>query len=104
SDGACQTASGLSASRKRKPGWSPLQPVAERSLRRRALPLVLPLEALDAPGRVHELLLAGVEGVALRADLHPDVGPGRAGADDLAARARGRSIPGPRMKTHLDHP
>src|SRR5207247_1851974 len=42
------------------PGWSPPQPVAERSLRRHALPLVLPLEALDAPGRVHELLLAGV--------------------------------------------
>src|SRR5256886_17702278 len=84
-----------------KPGWSPPQPVAERSLRRHALPLVLPLEALDAPGRVHELLLAGVEGVALRADLHPDVGPGRAGANDLAARARDRRLHVLRMNTHL---
>src|SRR5947208_4357001 len=84
-----------------KTGWSPPQPVAERSLRQHALPLVLPLEALDAPGRVHKLLLAGVEGVALRADLHPDVGPGRAGANDLAARARDRRLHVLRMNTHL---
>src|SRR5206468_10016522 len=72
----------FSASRKQKTGWNPPQPVAERSLRRRALPLVFPLKALDAPGSVHELLLAGIEGMALRADLHPDVGPGRARSEE----------------------
>src|SRR5262245_36782562 len=54
-----------------------------------ALPVaVLLLEALDAPGRVHQLLLAGEEGMALRADFHPDVRSGGAGVNDLAAGAR----------------
>ena len=62
---------------------------APRRGRRLALPVgVLLLEALDAPGRVHQLLLAGEERMALRADLHPDVRAGGAGVDDLAAGAR----------------
>src|SRR5258706_1845353 len=50
---------------------------------------VAPVELLDAPGRVDELLLAGEERVALGADLQPQLlasGPGdeglAAGADD----------------------
>src|SRR5262245_65331446 len=61
------------------------------------VPAELPVEALDAAGRVDELLLAGEEGVAAGADLQAQVlalrgprGPGgAAGAmhvDDLVVR------------------
>src|SRR5258707_8049707 len=43
-----------------------------RGARRVGLDPVLPAEALDAAGRVHELLLAGEEGKAARADLDVD--------------------------------
>src|SRR5690606_16179050 len=49
--------------------------------------LVLLAEALDAAGRVDELLLAGEEGVALRADVHREGLPGRARLDGGAAGA-----------------
>src|SRR4029077_1430956 len=66
--------------------------------------LVLALEPLDAPGRVHELLLAGVEGVTLGAHLHPDLGLGRAGVDDLSARARDGGVDVVRMNASLHGP
>ncbi len=57
----------------------------------RARDLVLLFEAVDASGGVHQLLLAGEEGVAGRADFHADIalvrGPGfeavPAGAGDV---------------------
>src|SRR2546426_8847472 len=48
---------------------------------------VLLLEALDAPARVDELLLARVEGVALRADLDLQFGFGRLGLERVSAGA-----------------
>src|SRR5215210_996139 len=45
------------------------------------------LEALHAAARVDQLLLARVERVAVRADLHVDVGLGRARRELVAARA-----------------
>src|SRR5215211_7265475 len=45
------------------------------------------LEALHAAARVDELLLAGVERVAVGADLHADLGRGRARRELGAARA-----------------
>src|SRR4051794_30492595 len=48
---------------------------------------VATLEALDASTRVHQLLLAGVEGMALRAELDPHRRHGRAGHELVAARA-----------------
>src|SRR3954449_8067692 len=49
--------------------------------------LELPLEALDPAARVHQLLLAGVERVACRADLDVQLGLGRTGLELVAARA-----------------
>src|SRR3954471_17621789 len=49
---------------------------------------VLAVEALDAAGRVHQLLFAGEEGVAIRADFQTDVAlVGRTGSKHVAARA-----------------
>src|SRR5689334_13819598 len=48
------------------------------------------LEALDATARVHELLLARVERVALRADLDVQLGLRRAGLERVSAGARHR--------------
>src|SRR4051794_15607132 len=48
---------------------------------------VAALEALDATTRVHQLLLAGVEGVALGAELHAQLGHGRAGHEFVPAGA-----------------
>ena len=45
------------------------------------------LEALHAAARVHELLAAGVEGVALGADLDVQLRLGRARAELIAAGA-----------------
>src|SRR4029453_3931040 len=56
------------------------------------LPLVLPLEALDAPGGGHELLLPGEEGMTLGAALHPDRRHGGAGVNDLPAVAGDRGV------------
>src|SRR5215213_5067863 len=44
------------------------------------------LEALHAAARVDQLLAAGVEGVAVGADLHADLGRGRARRELVAAR------------------
>src|SRR5262245_55053803 len=49
--------------------------------------LVPLLEALDAAGRVDELLPTGEERVAVRADLDPEVLPRRPRLDDVAAGA-----------------
>src|SRR5262249_26444396 len=49
--------------------------------------LQLPLEPLDAATGVHQLLLAGVEGMAGRADLDVQLGLGRARRELVAARA-----------------
>src|SRR5258707_976845 len=59
-----------------------------RGARRVGLDPVLPAEALDAAGRVHELLLAGEEGMAVRADLDVDyLFHGGARLDHVAAYA-----------------
>src|SRR5215471_1611171 len=50
-------------------------------------PLEPLLEALDATARVDELLLAGVERVALRADLDVQLGLGGACHERVATRA-----------------
>ena len=51
------------------------------------------LEAIHTAAGIDELLLAGVEGVALRADLDGDVLLGGSGLDDLAAGAAdGRAL------------
>ena len=49
------------------------------------------LEAIHASAGINQLLLAGVERMALGADLDRDVLLGRAGLDDLAAGAADRS-------------
>src|SRR5205823_1714419 len=55
---------------------------------RRLLPLrVALLEAVDAAGGVDQLLFAGEEGVALRADLDAQLFTGGAGGPGLAAGA-----------------
>ena len=48
---------------------------------------VLLVELINAAAGIDQLLLAGVEGVALRADLDGDAGAGRAGLDGCAASA-----------------
>src|SRR5581483_8623957 len=49
---------------------------------------VLAAEALHAPGGIHELLLAGKEGMAVRADFYVDVAlMGGTGGKGVAARA-----------------
>src|SRR5207344_1206359 len=54
----------------------------------RAVGLLEPaLEALDPAARVNELLLPGVEGVTLRADLDVQLGRGRTRNERVAARA-----------------
>src|SRR5207245_5527 len=73
-------------------------------LRRDRRPLVLALESLDPSRRVHELLLPGVEGMALRAHFHPDLGPGRTGMHHLAARAGDGGIDIFRMNASLHGP
>ena len=51
------------------------------------LDAVLLVELINAAAGIDELLLAGVEGVALRADLNGDILAGGAGLDDGAAGA-----------------
>ena len=51
------------------------------------LDAVLLVELINAAAGVNELLLAGVEGVALGADLDGDAGAGRTGLDGGAAGA-----------------
>ena len=53
----------------------------------RSLDAVLLVELINAAAGVDQLLLAGVEGVALGADLNGDVLLGGAGLDDVAAGA-----------------
>src|SRR3954452_1279836 len=55
-------------------------------------PAVPTLELLDATARVHQLLLAGVEGVALAAELDAQVGLRRAGGERVPARALDRRL------------
>ena len=45
------------------------------------------LETVDASAGVHQLLLAGVVGVALRADFNTQLRLGRAGLEGFAAHA-----------------
>ena len=53
----------------------------------RSLDAVLPVELIDTTAGIDQLLLAGVERVALGADLNRDVGLGGAGLNDGAASA-----------------
>src|SRR4029078_7977911 len=52
----------------------------------------LALEALDAAAGVHPLLLAGVEGMAVGADLHVHVALGGSGDEFIPARAAHRGL------------
>ena len=54
--------------------------------------LVLPAEPVDAAGGVHQALLAGEVGMALRADFDVDRGGGRAGLERVPAGADGREL------------
>jgi len=56
------------------------------------LPIVFPLEALDAAGSVQELLLPREERMALGTHFDPDLRLGRPGVNDLAAIAGDRRI------------
>src|SRR3954454_18472741 len=69
--------------------WPPMaRGGAGASLTPELLLLRVPLvEALDATTGVHELLLARVERVALRAQLHAELADGRAGHELVATRA-----------------
>src|SRR5215467_12561915 len=71
--------------------WRGVRPAPVLPLRER-LPLVLPLEALNAAGGIQELLLAGEVGMALGAHLHPDLRLRRPGVNDLSAVAGDRRI------------
>src|ERR1041385_1585218 len=67
--------------------------LGSRLRRRRLLPLgVALLETVDAAGRVDELLFAGEERVALRADLDAQLLARRAGRPGLAAGAVDRNF------------
>src|SRR5215203_3732540 len=65
--------------------------------------LETPLETLDATAGVHELLLAGVERMALGADLHVQLQLGRPGQKLVPARAvhRGENVFGMDFRLHL---
>ena len=64
------------------------RPVArDFHIKARLLKAVLPVELIHAAAGVDQLLLAGVEGVALGADFNGDVLPGGAGLNDGAAGA-----------------
>jgi len=49
--------------------------------------IVFPAEALNAAGGIHQLLLAGKEGVAGRANFNFDILGGRTGFDYIPAGA-----------------
>ena len=51
------------------------------------LDAVLLIELINTAAGINELLLAGVERMALGADLNGDAGTGRAGLDSCAASA-----------------
>ena len=63
---------------------------------------VLAAEALDAAGRVHQLLLAGKKWMAIGADFHVNVAlVGRAGSERMAARAEHANLVVCRMNSCL---
>src|SRR5438445_12404688 len=62
------------------------------------LEAVFALEALDPAGRVDQLLLAGEERLAGRADIDVDGRHGGAGLDDVAAGTDEGCLRVPRMK------
>jgi hypothetical protein len=71
--------------------WRGVWPALDLSLRE-WLPIVFPLEALDAAGSVQELLLPREERMALGTHFDPDLRLGRSGVNDLAAIAGDRRI------------
>src|SRR5437588_6199402 len=83
----------------------PRPPGAPSGLRRRLLG-VAALEALHAAAGVDQLLLARVERVAVRADLHAELGLRGAGGERVAARAvdRGGHVLGVDALLHLASP
>lgn len=71
------------------------------------VPLGCPtLEALDAATGVHQLLLAGVEGVACRAEFHMEIRLGRPGVELVATRTMdvGNRVLGVYFSLHILHP
>ena len=65
--------------------------------------VVAPVEAFHSSGRVDELLLASEEGVALRADLEPELLLGAAGDEGLATSTDHVDlfVPGMDFRFHL---
>src|SRR5262245_22966346 len=79
----------------RRASYKTLRWAAWRACREdQLLALVLLLEALDAAGGVEQLLLAGVEGVAARADVHREraAGRGHRVTGTTGARHRGGAV------------
>src|SRR6185436_5874436 len=77
------------------------------SLRRRSLGVfrsVLLTEAIDATLRIDELVLAGEERMAVRADFDVERAARRAGLDDVSARAgdAARRVDGVRVRLHSE--
>src|SRR5262249_28735304 len=71
----------------------PWRPSGRSARRRRARVLLVPLlEALDAACGIDQLLAAGEEGMAARADLDAQVLPRRAGLERRAARTDHRNL------------
>src|SRR5499426_671379 len=86
----------------KKAGRKSIPPASERVLGScRLTAPVLFLEPLDSTRGVHELVLTGVERVALGAHFDADVGPGGTGMNHLAARAGDGRVHIVRMNTHL---
>ena len=59
----------------------------EKQLSRKLVETEALLETIDTSAGIHQLLLAGVEGMALRADIHSKFLLGRAGFKRLTAHA-----------------
>src|SRR5215510_8782370 len=88
---------------KEKAGGNGVPPAWKRALgagSHRLAPVLL-LEPLDATRGVHELVLSGVERMALRAHFDVDVGSSGAGANHLSARTRDGRVHIVRMNAHL---
>ena len=65
------------------------------------LDAVLLIELINTAAGINELLLAGVEGMALAANFDTDLGTGRTGLDHIAAGAGDGAIHIVRMDTCL---
>lgn len=61
------------------------------------------IEPFDAALRIHDALLASVKGVALAADLYPQLRPSRTGLENVPAGARHCRVEESRMDISLHY-